>query len=74
MKNSTSIKVPKKYQPMVEDIYKDSDKGYWCYANKGYYFSDMDYGVHIIREDTQRQVLDMIKSLRLCECDDCIKC
>lgn len=73
MKNTTSIKVPKKYQHMVDDIYHDSEKGYWCHSENGYYFSEVDYGIHIIREDTQKLLLEMIRSLRPCECKDCIR-
>lgn len=71
MKNTTKIKVPQYLQYMVEEIYSDSDKGYWCFSKKGYHFSDMDFGVHIVREDTQKLLIDMIKSLEPCDCDDC---
>jgi hypothetical protein len=71
MENRTSIKIPKKYEPKIEEVYKDSEKGYWCYTEKGYYFSDADYGIHIIREDTQQQLLEMIRSIEPCNCDEC---
>ena len=72
MKNTTSIKIPKYLHYMIDEVYKDSEgRGYWCFSKKGYYFSDMDYGVHIVREDTQKYIIDMIRSLKPCECDEC---
>lgn len=72
MKNTTRVRIPKRYQDMIEEVYNDSDgRGYWCFSKKGYYFSDMDYGVHIVREDTQKHLIDMIRSLRPCECEEC---
>ena len=34
MENNTKIKLPKKYEPMIEFIDKDSD-GYWAYTRYG---------------------------------------
>ncbi|MCY0092186.1 MULTISPECIES: hypothetical protein [Bacillus amyloliquefaciens group] len=64
MKNTTSIKVPKKYQHMIEDIYPDSGgNGYWCHSKEGYGFEEWE-GAEIIREDTQALLLQSIRTLR----------
>lgn len=64
MKNATSIKVPKKYQHMIEDIYPDSEGGgYWCHSKDGYGFGEWE-GAEIAREDTQKQLLQTIRTLR----------
>jgi hypothetical protein len=68
MKNTTTIKVPKKYQHMLELIEKDSD-GYWSYSNPGYQFAGM--GCHTAHEDTQKELLEMISTLEKCDCEGC---
>lgn len=68
MNNETSVKVPLKYQGMITEIYKDSD-GYWAYSNKGFMFEDM--GCHTAHEDTQADLLRVIRSLIPCDCDEC---
>lgn len=68
MKNLTNIQVPLKYQNMLEEIYHDSD-GYWAYTKDGFYFKDM--GCHTAHEDTQKDLLRVIRSLQPCNCDDC---
>lgn len=74
MKNITTIKVPKKYQHMIEDIYLDGEgSGYWVHAKEGYYFAGFDYGVHIVRESTQKEILDQIRQMKPCDCEDCVK-
>ena len=59
MKNETSIRVPKKYEERIREIYHDED-GYWVYLNRGWRNYD-DYGLHVIHEDTQADVLKMIR-------------
>lgn len=68
MKNRTKIKVPKKYEHMIEEIFHDSD-GYWAYSNPGFEFEEMQ--CHTAHEDTQSRLLSVIRSLRPCECDEC---
>ena len=68
MKNSTKIRVPKKYEERVDELYPDSD-GYWCYLNRGWHGDD--YGCHVIHEDTQREVLNQIKWAEHCDCNYC---
>jgi hypothetical protein len=70
MKNSTKIKIPKKYEPMLDEVYHDSD-GYWAYSKDGFYFHDMD--CHTAHEDSQKALLDVISSLKPCDCEDCKK-
>lgn len=69
MINSTNIKIPKKYEHMIDSIYKDED-GYWAYSKNGHMFELME--CHTAHEDTQAELLRVIKSLKPCECDDCI--
>lgn len=68
MKNCTKIKVPKKYQDRIQEIYHDSD-GYWCILNRGWYWDD--YSLHVIHEDTQAQVLRCIRETEPCDCPYC---
>ena len=67
MKNTTKIKVPKKYQSRINEISNDSD-GYWCYL-KGWYWDDP--GLHVIHEDTQEAVLECIRQMEPCTCNYC---
>ncbi|WP_336784099.1 hypothetical protein [Paenibacillus illinoisensis] len=68
MKNRTKIKVPLKYQPMIEEVDKDSD-GYWAYSKPGFKFADME--CHTAHEDSQVDLLDVIRSLVPCDCKEC---
>lgn len=70
MKNATNIKIPKKYQNMIEEIYHDSD-GYWAYAEYGFHFKDMGGECHTAHEDTQTELLSVIRSLEPCKCKEC---
>lgn len=69
MKNNTTIKVPKKYQRMIDEIDKDMD-GYWVYTRKGYYSPDT--GTHTIHEYTQHETLKMVRNLQPCDCEKCL--
>lgn len=74
LKNNSKIRVPKKYQNMLDEIdYVDQHDGYFLYARKGYYFKAMGYGGHVGREDTQTEVLKVIRGLGLCDCEQCLK-
>lgn len=68
MKNQTKINIPKKYHSMLTEVYQDSD-GYWAYAKLGYYFTLMDS--HTACEDTQNGLLKVIRSLSVCDCEEC---
>lgn len=68
MQNSTSIKIPKKYEHMIDEVYHDSD-GYWVILNKG--FHDPQWDVHSIHEDTQKEVLGKIRDIEPCSCEEC---
>lgn len=58
--NRTKIRVPKKYQHMLELVEKDGD-GYWAYAREGYIFEGM--GCRTAHEYTQKELLEMIRTL-----------
>jgi hypothetical protein len=66
MVNRTNVKVPAKYVGYIDEIQKASkeDKGYWLFAKTGFYISHEDYGVNIGRYDTQKELLDAIRSIR----------
>lgn len=69
MKNSTNINIPKKYRYQLDEVYKDSE-GYWAYSKKGYYFKAM--GNHTAHENSQTELLKVIRTLKYCGCDDCL--
>lgn len=71
MKNSTTIKVPKKYQHMIAKIYHDED-GYWCITAKGFQAASVDRGCHTIHEDTQQEILGHIRMIEPCDCKQCL--
>jgi hypothetical protein len=68
MDNTTNIKIPKKYQHMLLELYQDSD-GYWCYSADGYYFPDME--CHTAHEWTVKDLLNVIRTVKPCFCDEC---
>ena len=69
MKNTTSVRMPKKYQGMIAEIYKDSE-GYWAYSKSGHLFEGT--GCHTAHEYSQSDLLAMIRTLGECDCKDCI--
>ena len=68
MKNYTGLKVAKKYEPMIEEIYKDFD-GVWAHAEAGYRFESSD--THTERQDTQKDLYKTFKTLVPCDCEEC---
>lgn len=70
MKNTTSIKIPKKYADKLVDVYQDFD-GYWAESDYGYYFTDMES--HTAHEDTQKDLLRVIRTLAPCSCNECVR-
>ena len=71
MKNSTNIKVPKKYAERIKEIFHDED-GYWVYTNPGWHNGD-DYALHVIHEDTQAEILQQIRWTEPCDCEECTR-
>lgn len=71
MQNNSTIKVPKKYQHMIELIDDEGTEGYWVYTNHGYYSPDME--CHTIHEYTQAEVLQKIRNIEPCNCKECIQ-
>ena len=70
VKNTTKIKVPKKYHHMIKEIYHDSD-GYWVRTAKGFYAYGVDFEAHVIHEDKQADILTHIRMIRKCGCEQC---
>lgn len=60
MINNTTLKVPKKYHDMIEDIYKDID-GYWINLKEEFYSTGT--GTNTIHEYTQKDVLKELKTI-----------
>ena len=57
---------------MLYIIEKDED-GYWAYSKKGYCFEEMGYGCHTAHEDNQLALLEVIRTLEPCNCNECLK-
>lgn len=68
MRNETTVKIPKKYQPMLDEAFHDSD-GYWAYTKNGYRFDATES--HTAHGYTQAEFLQDIRSLSVCDCDEC---
>jgi hypothetical protein len=62
--------IPKKYMQHIDEIYKDSE-GWWAYTTKGFKFAGM--GCHTAHEDTQHELLQMIRTMEPCDCDQCME-
>lgn len=78
MKNKTSIKVSKKQETMIAEIWRENDGGelsYWAATEDGYCFLDMEPGggCHTAHEDTQKAMKEVFKSLAVCDCEECRK-
>lgn len=64
MKNDTTLKVPKKLQPRVEEITREhcddtEDLAYVIYLNDGWCAGD-DYGVQTLIEYSQKEALSRL--------------
>ena len=61
MKNSTNIRIPKKYEKMIREIYHDEDD-YWVELENGFIHGVDENSV--IHEETSRGVLEEIKNIK----------
>ena len=62
MKNSTNIKIPKKYENMIEEVfYEGKENGYWIYLKDGYIHEEMECGT--IHEYTQKDLLNTLRGI-----------
>lgn len=61
MINHTKMRVPKKYEHMIEEIIKDVD-GYWIHLAEGFYSPET--GTHTIHEGTQKDALACIRNIK----------
>ena len=72
MKNTTNIKIPKKYQHMITLVERNDDmsfnegKMYWVHAKEGYSFDGVEE--HVVCEPTQKELMFHIKHLQKCKC------
>ena len=63
------MKIPKKYQNIIYEIYHDED-GWWCVLNRGWCYDQQSQ--HVIHEDTKKDILQCIKRTEKCNCSDCV--
>lgn len=62
MVNTSDVKVPKKYQHMLKEVYKDQD-GYWGHCEEGYISSDTECGIiHEYSKSEFRSALRFLQS------------
>lgn len=60
MKNTTTLKISKKYEAGIKLVEKDGE-GYWAYAEEGYIFENTDCAT--IHEYTQADFMKAIRTL-----------
>ena len=64
MKNSTKIKIPKKYEKFIEEVwYEGRDDGYWVELLECCVCDDNE--CHYIHEYTQKDILKSLQSIRV---------
>lgn len=68
--NDTKIKVAKKYVDKLEVLYKEEDL-YWVETIPGFYFPMTE--THVSNAETQAGILAEIRTIEVCECDECKK-
>ena len=67
MLNRTTLKVPKKYQPMINEIWQEDDgfsehgPSYWVAIADGYWSPDMQ--CRTLHESTQKEILMLIRNI-----------
>ena len=61
MKNSTNIKIAKKHQNKIDEIFKEYE-GYWVYLKEGYIFESMECGAQCF--ETQKELLEGLKDIK----------
>ncbi len=70
LRNSTSLKIGKKYESAISEVFKDSD-GYWIYLNYGYISTETQCGT--IHEYTLADLRKQLKTIRKIEDKDLCK-
>lgn len=69
MKNSTKIKVPKKYEHMIEEIWQEDDgwsergPSYWVTIADGFWSPQMQ--CHTLHESSQKEILELIRGIEV---------
>lgn len=64
MINKTNIKIPKKYQAFIEEVWKDSD-GYWANLTEASLCADTES--HFVHEDTVKSFLLSLRNIYIME-------
>lgn len=62
MKNDTKLRVPKKYEHMIDEIIFEKGNGYWVHLANGFYSPDS--GCHTIHEMSQKEALKQIRAIK----------
>ena len=60
MKNNTNIKIAKKHQHKIDEIFREYE-GYWVYLEEGYVFESMECGSQCF--ETQKELLEGLKDI-----------
>lgn len=63
MKNLTNIKIPKKYQPYITEVWYERDDGYWADLIECCICRDTD--CHFVHEDTVKEFLRSLQSIEV---------
>ena len=71
LRNSTSLKIGKKYESAISEVFKDSD-GYWIYLNYGYISTETQCGT--IHEYTLAGLVKQLRTIRKIEDNDVYRC
>lgn len=61
MINNTKLRIPKKYEHMIDEVNHDST-GYWVNLAEGYYSAET--GCHTIHETSQKATLEQIRNIQ----------
>lgn len=63
MRNETNMKIAKKYQPFIREIWYEGEDGYWASLKECCICDDTES--HYVHEDTQKRFLKSLQSIRI---------
>lgn len=70
MKNETNMKIAKKYQPFIHEIWYEGEDGYWANLLECCICGDTE--CHYVHEWTQKEFLTSLRSIRVMSEDEYI--
>jgi len=71
MLNKTKIKIPKKYEKYIDEIYFYTEPNTYAAKLKNGYCNLNGGGLHYMGIDTQKQFLEELKNIKPCTCNEC---